>query len=198
MFLRPVSRCRIRSSMRRLCLLQPRHRAHAGSRRCLATVVDALEQRNLVAQTSSAGIREHLTRPRTVYLGVDPTARSLHLGNLATLLGALHFQRHGHRVVLLVGGATGAVGDPSGRDVERPAQSHSILADNIAAITSQLHSFFTRADAYAATRALDAQAAIVPVSIANNADWLRQISLVDFLSSVGRHARVSAMLARER
>lgn len=97
-----------------------------------------------------------------------------------------------------VGGATGAVGDPSGRDAERPAQSQATLSANIAAITAQIATFFSRAEAYAASRGAEPAETVQPALLANNAEWLGQTSLVDFLSSVGRHARVSAMLARER
>lgn len=114
-------------------------------------VLDTLASRLLLSQvTAPNSLRKHLqgSDQRCVYVGVDPSADSLHVGNLLPLLAALHFLQHGHRVVVVIGGATGSIGDPSGRDTERTALSSSELARNVDGITSQVNTFFQRATEY--------------------------------------------------
>jgi tyrosyl-tRNA synthetase len=121
-------------------------------------VLDTLASRSLLSQvTAPNSLRKHLQNPdqRTVYVGVDPSADSLHVGNLLPLVAALHFINHGHRLVVLIGGATGSIGDPSGRDSERSALSPSQLADNVSAITRQVHDFFVKASDYLRHRSAD-------------------------------------------
>jgi tyrosyl-tRNA synthetase len=111
-------------------------------------IIDTLSSRSLLAQvTAPNSLRSHLNgqEQRSVYVGVDPSAESLHVGNLLPLLAALHFLQHGHRVVVVIGGATGSIGDPSGRNTERSFLSPSELAHNVAKITEQVHGFFAKA-----------------------------------------------------
>ncbi|KAJ2758907.1 tyrosyl-tRNA synthetase, partial [Coemansia nantahalensis] len=137
-------------------------------------------------------------RPVAVYCGVDPTAESLHVGNMAALMGLLHFHLAGHRAIPLVGSATGMIGDPSGRSTERVALDQDVLARNIAGIEAQLKRFFRRGTDYALRRisGLDASA-LQDVEVLHNATWYRGMGVLDFLGDVGRHARIGTMLARD-
>ncbi|UZJ51838.1 hypothetical protein CBS101457_001158 [Exobasidium rhododendri] len=111
-------------------------------------VIDTLASRSLLAQvTAPTSLRKHLNgvEKRAVYVGVDPSADSLHVGNLLPLVAALHFVRHGHQVVIVIGGATGSIGDPSGRDSERSALSRIELERNVSKITVQIQDFCAKA-----------------------------------------------------
>lgn len=114
------------------------------------------------------------------YCGYDPTATSLHAGNLVPLSVATRLARAGHRFIAVVGGATGMVGDPSGKSSERKLLDNVTLADNLAALHRQI------------TRFVSAEAIIV-----DNADWFRGVSFLDFLRDVGKHMTVNYMLAKE-
>ena len=112
-------------------------------------VLDTLASRSLLAQvTAPNSLQKHLEDQRSVYVGVDPSADSLHVGNLLPMMAALHFLQHGHRVVVVIGGATGSIGDPSGRSTERSALSASALARNVDRITEQVNGFFRQAGHY--------------------------------------------------
>ncbi|TNY18594.1 tyrosine-tRNA ligase [Rhodotorula diobovata] len=170
-------------------------------------VVSELETRGMLAELTSQRARTHVDKPTTVYLGVDPSARSLHVGNLLALIGLLHFRLHGHNAVALIGGATGAIGDPSGRSTERNALSPDTLAANVQGITKQLTTFLDRGVAFAQSRTrrrdgargetASAQGGEGSVRVVNNLDWTGGVSLLEFLSTVGKMARVSTMLSRE-
>ncbi len=121
---------------------------------------------------------------RTIYVGFDPTADSLHLGSLIPVMGLAHVQRHGHRPLVLVGGGTGLIGDPSGKSSERVLLTSEIAEQNSAAIRSQLSRFF---DLSSDDRAL----------MMNNADWLLKLNLVDFLRDIGKHFSVNEMIRRD-
>lgn len=123
-----------------------------------------------------------------VYCGFDPTADSLHLGHLLGIVVLAWFRRCGHAPVALLGGATGRVGDPSGRSAERPVLTEAALASNIAGIKATLDALLSRD--------VDA-AAGPPPSILNNTDWFASMTLLDFLRDVGKHARVGTMLSRD-
>ncbi|GJN91291.1 hypothetical protein Rhopal_004310-T1 [Rhodotorula paludigena] len=157
----------------------------------------------MLHELTSRAARKHVQSQTTVYLGVDPSARSLHVGNLLALIGLLHFRLQGHTAVALIGGATGAIGDPSGRSTERNALAPEALAANVDSITKQLTAFLDRGVAFARarTRRRDADAAEEPssgsVKVVNNLDWTGGMSLLEFLSTVGKMARVSTMLSRE-
>jgi tyrosyl-tRNA synthetase len=121
---------------------------------------------------------------RTIYVGFDPTADSLHLGSLIPVMGLAHVQRNGHRPLVLVGGGTGLIGDPSGKSSERTLLTKKLAEQNSAAIRSQLSRFF---DLSSDERAL----------MLNNADWLVKLNLVDFLCDIGKHFSVNEMIKRD-
>ncbi|KAE8613202.1 hypothetical protein XENTR_v10007623 [Xenopus tropicalis] len=129
--------------------------------------------------------------PQTAYCGFDPTADSLHVGNLLAVLGLIHFHRAGHNVIAVIGGATGRLGDPSGRGREREALRPEALAGNIRGIRGCLERLFGNCEA------------LVPggrpggtVTILDNEQWYRHRGAADFLASVGRHFRMGPMLSR--
>ena len=118
------------------------------------------------------------------YAGFDPSATSLHVGNLVPVMGLVHLQRHGHRPVFLAGGGTGLIGDPSGKSAERPLLAAEDIARNTAAIRAQLERFV---DTSGKNGAL----------VRNNADWLTGMKALDFMRDVGKHFTVSYMLQKE-
>ncbi|GFZ51647.1 hypothetical protein JCM24511_09414 [Saitozyma sp. JCM 24511] len=125
--------------------LSPRPRAVHIPRR---NVIDELEARGFVAALTNPALRQHVDSPTCIYAGVDPSASSLHVGNLLPLLALLHFQAAGHQSLAVIGGATGSIGDPSGRSTERIALEPHDLERNIRGITDQVHRFFERGMAY--------------------------------------------------
>ncbi|MGB0544224.1 MAG: tyrosine--tRNA ligase [Longimicrobiales bacterium] len=137
-------------------------------------------------QDATEGVSEHLLEaPRTIYIGFDPTARSLHLGSLVPIMGLVHAQRAGHTPIALVGGGTGLIGDPSGKAAERQLLTKELAAENAEGIRSQLEHF------------LDFEVKSNPALVRNNLDWLGDITLVDFLRDVGKHFSVNQMMAKE-
>ena len=120
----------------------------------------------------------------TGYCGFDPTASSLHVGNLVPVMGLVHLQRAGHRPIALVGGGTGMIGDPSGRSSERTLQTLETIAENARAIQAQLAKFLDFEGPHAA-------------QLLNNADWLAPLSLLDFLRDTGKHFSINYMLAKD-
>ncbi|GMK56922.1 hypothetical protein CspeluHIS016_0307620 [Cutaneotrichosporon spelunceum] len=180
-------------------------RAHTGmsgvrAQSTHANVLDELEARGFVHATTSPELRKQLESPTTAYAGIDPSAPSLHVGNLLPLMGLLHLRAHGHRPLALIGGATGMIGDPSGRSTERNALSEADLATNVVGITGQVHAFFARGAAYATKRgyaAGDASGGDGAVRVLNNYEWFRGLGFLEFLRDVGKFARVNTMLARE-
>lgn len=148
-------------------------------------LLETLAERGLVAQVSdSAGLARHLREPRAIYVGFDPTAPSLQVGNLVPLLMLRRAQLHGHRPIVVVGGATGLIGDPSGRDAERALQDVATVESRVASISAQVARF------------VDLQGPAGGV-VVNNADWTRGLSVIDFLRDVGKHFSVNAMLQRD-
>ena len=133
------------------------------------------------------GTDEHLTSnaPVSGYIGFDPTAASLHIGNLATIMLLVHLQRAGHRPVALVGGATGMIGDPSGKSAERNLLDETTLRANQAGIRAQLEKFLTFDDS--PTGAL----------VVNNYDWFKDFGFLQFLREVGKHLTVNYMMAKD-
>ncbi|NLD77224.1 MAG: tyrosine--tRNA ligase [Acidimicrobiales bacterium] len=147
-----------------------------------STVLDDLEARGLVQDcTDREGFAARLAEgPVTLYYGCDPTADSLHVGNLLGLLVLRRFQEAGHRPVALAGGATGMVGDPSGRSEERNLLDDATLSANVAAIKAQISRVLGR-----------------DVQVVDNRDWTGEVRLLDFLRDVGKHVTVNTMLGRE-
>lgn len=138
-----------------------------------------------VVQDHSAPLEELLERePRTFYVGFDPTADSLHVGNLLGIVTARRLMLAGHQAILVAGGATGMIGDPSGRSSERVLLDQETLAHNTAAIARQLE------------RLLDGSGSGGPI-IVDNREWLEPLTLISFLRDVGKHVSVATMLGRE-
>ena len=151
------------------------------------TILEDLRWRGLYADCTDieALTQRLLQRPITLYAGFDPTADSLHVGNLVPLLALRRFQIAGHRPIALAGGATGMVGDPSGRSTERNLQSAEQVAHNISAIRKQLERF------------LDFSAANNPARLVDNASWTAPITFLEFLRDVGKYFPINAMLAKD-
>ncbi|RIV19255.1 tyrosine--tRNA ligase [Fibrisoma montanum] len=132
------------------------------------------------------GTEERLAQGMTAgYIGFDPTAASLHIGNLATIMLLVHLQRAGHKPYALVGGATGMIGDPSGRSTERDFLSEETLRRNQEGIRAQL------------TRFLDFDAGKNAAEMVNNYDWFKEMSFLDFLREAGQHITVNYMVAKD-
>jgi tyrosyl-tRNA synthetase len=151
-----------------------------------ATLIDDLARRGLIAQVSDQeGLKEHLeTGSRTLYCGFDPTADSLHIGNLVPLLTLRRFQIQGHRPILLMGGATGLIGDPSGRSDERNLNSNEVVAGFVDKIRRQVEGFVEFSGNNGAV-------------MTNNLDWTAGLDVISFLRDVGKHFSVNAMIQRE-
>ncbi len=148
-------------------------------------LIEELEWRGLVNQVTHPELGARLEQePFTFYCGFDPTAESLHIGNLVPIMGMMHFQRHGHRPIVLVGGGTGLIGDPSGKTEERRLQTLENLERHLAGIRAQLERLLT----------FEGDNAAIMV---NNADWLGELRLLDFLRDTGKHFSVNVMLAKE-
>ncbi|EGG09300.1 uncharacterized protein MELLADRAFT_77170, partial [Melampsora larici-populina 98AG31] len=168
-------------------------------------VIHKLESRQLIAQLTSRAVRQHLIdQPRTIYLGIDPTASSLHVGNLLALIGLVHFALNGHKTIVLLGGGTGIVGDPSGRSSERTSLSRSLVDSNVECLHKQVNKILDSALKHAQTRVRhtdDHQDSKSPQiwlhRVKNNMEWLSGLTLLDFLGSVGKIARIASMLARD-
>ena len=150
-------------------------------------IFDELSWRGLVHQASDeAGLREHLDTPgRVLYCGFDPTADSLHIGNLVPLLALARFAKAGHKPLFLLGGATGLIGDPSGKDKERQLKTADTVAASAEKIKAQALAFFAR---------LGLEGAITPV---NNLDWTRPMSVIEFLRDIGKHFTINYMMAKD-
>jgi tyrosyl-tRNA synthetase len=132
------------------------------------------------------GTEEYLMKHLTAgYIGFDPTAASLHIGNLATIMLLKHFQLAGHKPIALVGGATGMIGDPSGKSAEREFLSEETLKRNQISIKKQLEKF------------LEFHSGANAAEIVNNYDWFRNISFLDFLREAGKHLTVNYMMAKD-
>ena len=149
------------------------------------TIVDVLAERGFIEQITDTGIREAAaTQSLKCYVGFDPTARSLHLGHVIPVMGLAHFQRMGHVPIVLVGGGTGMIGDPSGKTAERQLLSKEDVEANAQRLQTQLSKFFSFAGPHAAL-------------MLNNAGWLLPLRLVDFLRDIGKHFSINAMIAKE-
>jgi tyrosyl-tRNA synthetase len=151
----------------------------------MTNVISILESRGLLDDVTSPDIRDKVEQPLTVYAGFDPTSNSLQVGNLVTIMMLAHFQRCGHKVIALVGGATGQIGDPSGKSAERQLLGVEDIRRNAEGIRENLSRF------------LDFDHPTAPAIILNNLDWIGQFSFIDFLRDVGKHFRMGTMLGKE-
>jgi len=146
--------------------------------------LDELAWRGLLFQYTE-GAREMLAAgPAVAYCGFDPTARSLHVGNLIPVMGLAHLQRAGHRPIVLVGGGTGMIGDPSGRTSERQLNSLEVVEENVRGIRHQLERFLDFSGPQGAL-------------MRNNAEWLMNLGAVEFMRDVGKHFTVNYMTAKD-
>lgn len=145
-----------------------------------------LRSRELIAQISSGeNLVQHLDKPRTVYCGFDPTAASLHIGSLIPLLALRRFQLNGHQPIVLVGGATGLIGDPSHKSEERRLNTSEVVEQWTASLKSQVSNF------------VDFDSGSNAARVVNNLDWLGELPVLDFLRDVGKHFSVNAMVHKE-
>ncbi len=149
-------------------------------------LIEDLRWRGLVAQsTDEKALTDALKKPLTLYIGFDPTAASLHVGNLVVLLVLRRFQLAGHNPIALVGGATGLVGDPSGRNDERTLNSNEVVEGWVSGIRKQVSAF------------LDFDTTVNPAIVVNNLDWTAPLSAIEFLRDIGKHFSVNQMLSKE-
>lgn len=146
----------------------------------MKTIVDCLRERGLVDAVTSEELEERVKTPMKVYLGFDPTADSLHIGSLVGIVILRWFQKFGHTPVVILGGATGRIGDPSGKSAERPLLDDEAIEYNVSRIRRHFEEM------------LDARAVIL-----NNNVWYQSLSVIDFLRDVGKHFRIGSMLAKE-
>ncbi|AVL77982.1 MULTISPECIES: tyrosine--tRNA ligase [Staphylococcus] len=149
-------------------------------------LIEELKWRGLIyQQTDETGIENLLNKEQvTLYCGADPTADSLHIGHLLPFLTLRRFQEHGHRPLVLIGGGTGMIGDPSGKSEERKLQTEEQVETNVQGISKQMHKIFE----------FDTNKG---AKLVNNKDWLGQISLIEFLRDYGKHVGVNYMLGKD-
>ncbi len=149
-------------------------------------LLEDLKWRGLLAQsTDIKELEQALSKPISLYLGVDPTAPSMHLGNLVVFLVLRRFQLAGHRPIALVGGATGLVGDPSGKNDERSLNEEKIVAEWVAKIRKQVE------------KILDFKDKNASAILVNNLDWTKSISALELLRDIGKHFSVNQMLSKD-
>ncbi|SVE04891.1 uncharacterized protein METZ01_LOCUS457745, partial [marine metagenome] len=148
---------------------------------------EELEWRGLISDcTDREGLAQHLAKGAvTLYCGFDPTADSLHVGSLVPLLALRRFQQFGHKPIVVAGGATGSIGDPSGKSAERQLLTHEQLKGNIDGVKKQLASF------------LDFDSEANAALLVDNADWTAPLSFLGVLRDIGKHFKVNAMVAKE-
>ena len=151
----------------------------------MTNVYDELSKRGFIAQTTDPALGGLLGGKRmTVYAGFDPSAESLHIGHMVPILALSHFQRCGHRVLVVIGGATGIVGDPSGKSDERSLLSPQDVAHNVERLGRQMSGILDFSGDN-------------PAVMLNNHDWIGPMSFIDWLRDVGKHFTVNTMIAKE-
>ena len=149
-------------------------------------ILDTFKARHLFEDMTSPGLAKALDKPLTVYAGFDPTSDSLQAGNFVTIMALAHFQRAGHKVIALVGGATGLIGDPSGKSKERNLLSAEQVEHNLVGIRENLSRF------------LDFNPdSANPAILVNNYDWFKSFTFIDLLRDVGRYFRMGVMLSKD-
>ncbi|QQE10939.1 tyrosine--tRNA ligase [Planctomycetota bacterium] len=146
---------------------------------------DVIKERGLYAQTTDENIREILSKPVTAYCGFDPTADSLHIGSMVPIMGLAHMQRCGHRPLVLVGGATGLVGDPSGKTEARQMLTIDDVNHNVQCIAKQIGRVVRFDDSPTGAK------------LVNNADWIKDLTWIELLREVGSRVSVNRMLSME-
>lgn len=151
----------------------------------MPNVIEVLKERGFIDALTTEELVQLANQPLKVYAGFDPTADSLHLGNLVAIMGLAWFQRYGHTPVAIVGGATGMIGDPSGKSSERQLLDESSIKTNLAGITKNLEAI------------LDFKHSTAKPLILNNFDWFKTFSFIDFLRDTGKLFRLGPMLAKD-
>lgn len=141
---------------------------------------EVLKERGYIHQHTGV-LEDVVDTPRTLYWGVDPSADSMHIGQLMGIVAVRRFIEHGHKVIIIVGGGTGMVGDPGGKSEERNLLSDDVIAHNSAALRKQFSALFAGA----------------PFEMINNADWLRRANMMEFLRDVGKYFTVNEMIKRD-
>lgn len=148
-------------------------------------IIDELEARNLINDFSNEEeIKKLFDTPQTIYCGFDPSASSMHLGNFVMISLLMRLQRAGHKIIAVVGGATGMIGDPSGKSAERNLLDSQTTLNNTIAIKNQLSRFLDLSDANKGM-------------IVNNYDWISKMSILDYLRDFGKYFTINYMLAKE-
>ncbi len=148
-------------------------------------IIDCLEERGLIEAVTSDQLKVITQKPIKLYIGFDPTADSLHLGNLVGIVVLRWFQKFGHTPVVVLGGATGRIGDPSGKSTERPLLDTATIEANVKRIRTHFE------------QVLDFKDPKTKPMIVNNDDWFAKYAFVDFLRDIGKHFRVNVMLTKD-
>ena len=148
-------------------------------------IIEHLQKRGLLEATTNDELTNLLRKPTTVYLGFDPTADSLHIGHLVGIITLRWFQKFGHTPVVVLGGATARIGDPSGKSIERPLLDTQTIVTNVHSITKHFEQVLDFSDH--STRPL----------ILNNDQWFKEYGFIDFLRDIGKYFRLSTMLAKD-
>ena len=151
----------------------------------MQTMLDILKARGLYEAQTSPELDTILQQPTTMYSGYDPTSSSLQAGNFVAIMAMAHFQRAGHRVIALAGGATGLIGDPSGKSAERALLTEEEVRHNLVGIQENLSRF------------LDFKHPTAPAKLVNNYDWFKEITFIGFLREIGKQFRMGQMLGKE-
>jgi tyrosyl-tRNA synthetase len=146
--------------------------------------IKELKWRGMIHDMMPGTEEELLKSPSAGYIGFDPTSDSLHIGSLVQIMTLVHFQRAGHRPIALIGGATGMVGDPSGKSQERNLLDEETIAENIKGVRLQLERFLDFSGDN-------------PAEIANNYDWFKNMNFLEFIRDVGKHIPVNYMMAKD-
>lgn len=146
----------------------------------MKNVLSILQERGFIENITSENLKELTERPLSLYAGFDPTADSLHLGNLVAIVLLGWFSRCGHKPIAIVGGATGMIGDPSGKSIERNLLDEASIEKNLLGIRHSLQSVLSS-----------------EVTILNNFDWFKKFSYIEFLREIGKHFRMGTMLAKD-
>ncbi len=145
------------------------------------SLANELRERGFIYQFSTENLEDILDKKRTIYLGVDPNADSIHVGHLVTYMLAYHLVQAGHKLILLVGGATALIGDPSGKDQERPYQEKDDVAKNALSLTKQIENLLK----------------IDNIEMVNNYDWFSEMNVMEFLRETGKHFTVNNMIRKD-
>ncbi|NGX32924.1 MAG: Tyrosine--tRNA ligase [Candidatus Anoxychlamydiales bacterium] len=146
----------------------------------MTNVIEVLQKRNFIDQLSDKQLKEIVNKPISCYVGFDPTADSLHIGHLVGVMALSWLKKYGHKPYALIGGATGRIGDPSGKSLERPFLDDKIILKNISSIRTFLEKVLGK-----------------DIQVVNNNDWFEKIKFTDFLRDIGKYFRIGPMLAKE-